>query len=107
MEGALTMSKNISNETEITFSSFAEAMSALQFTLIDNGKSEYANCVQSMLCVLCEDLEEKVDIVDCLQIIHNTYMLIASHNEDYHKKIGDIIEGIARKENEVCSEEKD
>lgn len=101
------MSKNFNPEADLTISLFAQAMTALQLILSGNGKAEYADCAQAMLRVLCEDLEENIDIIDCLEIIHNMYMLIASHNEDYYKKIGDIINSIARKENEACSEGKD
>ena len=100
------MNKNFNLESELTISLFAQAMTALQLILSGNGKAEYADSAQAFLIVLCKDLEEHLDITDCLSIIHNVYMHIASHDKKYLEEIGDIIEGITRKENGTCSEEK-
>ena len=79
---------------------FAHAMALLSEERIKNGLSDYADSVQACLICLCKDLEEHLDIKDCLSIIHNVYMYTASHNKKYYAEIGDIIEGIARKEKE-------
>ena len=84
----------------IAISKFAEAMSMLSEERDKSGLSDYAATVQACLIVLCQDLEENLDIKDCLSIIHNVYMYVASHDENYREEIGDIIEGIARKEKE-------
>lgn len=91
---------------QIATSKFAEAMSWLSEERENSSLSDYVDSAQAFLIVLCKDLEEHLDITDCLSIIHNVYMFIASHNKKYHEEIGDIIEGIARKE-KACSEEKD
>lgn len=91
----------------IAVSKFAEAMSMLSEERENSSLADYADSAQAFLIVLCKDLEEHLDITDCLSIIHNVYMFIASHNKKYYEEIGDIIKCIARKENEVCSEEKD
>lgn len=90
----------------IAVGKFAEAMSMLSEERENNSLSDYADSAQAFLIVLCKDLEEHLDITDCLSIIHNVYMHIASHDKKYLEEIGDIIEGIARKEKEACSEEK-
>ena len=84
----------------IAISSFAEAMAMLSEERDKSGLSDYADSIQAFLIVLCKDLEEHLDITDCLSIIHNVYMYVATHQEKYREEIGDIIEGISRKEND-------
>lgn len=91
---------------QIAVSKFASAMTALSNERIVNSLADYTDTAQACLIVLCKDLEENLEIKDCLSIIHNVYMYVASHDEKYREEIGDIIEGIARKE-KACSEEKD
>lgn len=85
----------------IAISKFAEALSMLSEERKVKGLPDYADSAQACLIVLCKDLEEHLDISDCLSIIHNVYMHIATHNKKYLEEIGDIIEGIARKEKET------
>lgn len=89
----------------IALGKFAEAMSMLSEER-ESSLADYADFAQAFLIVLCKDLEEHLNITDCLSIIHNVYMHIASHDEKYREKIGDIIDSISRKEKETCSEEK-
>lgn len=90
----------------IAVGKFAEAMSMLSEERERSSLADYADLAQAFLIVLCKDLEEYLDITDCLSIIHNVYMHIAAHDKKYLEEIDDIIEGIARKEKETCSEEK-
>lgn len=85
---------------QIAVSEFAKAMAALSNERIMNSLAGYVDTAQACLIVLCKDLEENLDIKDCLSIIHNVYMYVASHDEKYREEIGDIIEGITRKEKE-------
>ena len=89
-----------------TLEHFADFVSCLEMLQVAN-ESLYADTAQACLTGLCEHLEEYLDIQECLSIIHNVYMYVATHDEKYREEIGDIIKGIARKENEACSEEKD
>lgn len=82
----------------IAISKFAEAMSMLSEERETKGLSEYADSAQAFLNVLCHDLAENLDIKDCLSIIHNVYMFVASNDKKYYEEIGDIVKGIARKE---------
>lgn len=84
----------------IAIDRFAHAMTLLSEERITNGLADYVDTAQSCLIVLCKDLEENLDTKDCLSIIHNVYMFVASHDKKYYKAIGDIIENIARKEKE-------
>lgn len=77
---------------------FAETMVLLSEERKNNSLADYVDSVQACLIVLCKDLEENVDFHDCLSIIHNVYMYVATNNEKYREEIGDIIETIARKE---------
>ena len=79
---------------------FAETMAMLSKEHEKVSLADYADTAQACLIVLCKDLEENLDMKDCLSIIHNVYMYVASHDEKYREEIGDIIEGIARKEKE-------
>ena len=83
----------------MAISKFAEAMTLLSEER-ENSLANYVDSVQACLIVLCKDLEEHLDIKDCLSIIHNVYMFVASHDKKYYKEVGDIIKGIARKEKE-------
>lgn len=107
MKGEPKMFKSISFSDVITpsygqiaISKFAETMVMLSEERTKDGLADYADSIQACLIVLCKDLEENLDIKDCLSVIHNVYMYVASHDEKYREEIGDIIEGIARKENE-------
>lgn len=85
----------------IALNKFAETMVMLSEERENSGLSDYADSVQACLIVLCKDLERHLEIKDCLSIMHNVYMYVGTHNEKYREEIGDIIEGIARKENET------